>query len=234
MVTAAVCTLAGADEPCGCPDARTTVTELLRAFADNVGRNDGISIVASLYLQRHEHPEMLESFRETRHPPLPAAHGGGRSRLARDEGRRAPRHRSRGGRRDAHRLLSLPHVRGRADPGRLARPGGGRRRGGGWNRCRPPDGRGDAERDLPAGGRQALRRPHRGRRPRPGGARGRVLRSARAKRRRQVDHDAVAHRPGAGRRGRDPCAGPRAPGRVEAGEDRDGGRRRSSTTSTSS
>jgi AcrR family transcriptional regulator len=64
MVTAAVCTLAGADEPCGCPDARTTVTELLRAFADNVGRNDGMSIVASLYLQRHEHPEMLDSFRE--------------------------------------------------------------------------------------------------------------------------------------------------------------------------
>ncbi len=64
MVTAAVCTLAGADEPCGCPDARTTVTELLRAFADNVGRNDGMSIVAALYLQRSEHPEMLESFRE--------------------------------------------------------------------------------------------------------------------------------------------------------------------------
>jgi len=64
MVTAAVCTLASFEEPSGCPDARTTITELLRAFADNVGPSDGMSIVASLYLQRHEHPEMLESFRE--------------------------------------------------------------------------------------------------------------------------------------------------------------------------
>ena len=64
MVTAAVCTLAEAAEPAGCPDARTTVTELLRGFHESVGPNDGISIVASLYLQRHVHPEMLESFRE--------------------------------------------------------------------------------------------------------------------------------------------------------------------------
>src|SRR4249919_2907137 len=54
MVTAAVCTLAGAAEPCDCPDARTTVIELLRGFHESVGPNDGISIVASLYLQRHE------------------------------------------------------------------------------------------------------------------------------------------------------------------------------------
>ena len=64
MVTAAVCTLASVDEPEGCPDARATITELLRAFAASVGPNDGISIVASLYIQRHEHPEMLESFQE--------------------------------------------------------------------------------------------------------------------------------------------------------------------------
>ncbi len=64
MVTAAVCTLAEAEEPAGCPDARTTVTELLRGFHKCVGPGDGVSIVASLYLQRHEHPEMLESFRE--------------------------------------------------------------------------------------------------------------------------------------------------------------------------
>ncbi len=64
MVTAAVCTLAGDYTPDGCLDARTAVTSLLRAFQENVGPNDGISMVASLYLQRHEHPEMLGSFRE--------------------------------------------------------------------------------------------------------------------------------------------------------------------------
>ena len=36
----------------------------MRGFHESVGPNDGISIVASLYLQRHEHPEMLDSFRE--------------------------------------------------------------------------------------------------------------------------------------------------------------------------
>src|SRR5205085_931170 len=46
-------------------DARTTVTELLRGFQACVGPGDGISIVASLYLQGHEHPEMLASFQDT-------------------------------------------------------------------------------------------------------------------------------------------------------------------------
>jgi len=65
MVTAAVCTMAGPGEPCECPDLRTTLVELLRGFHAAVGPSDGISIAASLYLQRHDHPEMLESFRET-------------------------------------------------------------------------------------------------------------------------------------------------------------------------
>jgi AcrR family transcriptional regulator len=64
MVTAAVCTIAQAAEPCGCPDARSTLIELLRAFQACVGPGDGVSIAASLYLQRREHPELLESFRE--------------------------------------------------------------------------------------------------------------------------------------------------------------------------
>jgi AcrR family transcriptional regulator len=64
MVTAAVCTLASEYDPDGCPDARATVTALLRSFHENVAPCDGIAMVASLYLQRHEHPEMLESFRE--------------------------------------------------------------------------------------------------------------------------------------------------------------------------
>ena len=65
MVTAAVCTMAGPDEPCECPDLRATLVELLRGFHAAVGPSDGISIAASLYLQRHDHPDMLESFRET-------------------------------------------------------------------------------------------------------------------------------------------------------------------------
>lgn len=64
MVTAAVCTLAGEYDPDGTTDARAAVTALLRGFHENVGPNDGISMVSSLYLQRDEHPEMLESFRE--------------------------------------------------------------------------------------------------------------------------------------------------------------------------
>jgi AcrR family transcriptional regulator len=64
MVTAAVCTLAGEYDPDASTDVRATVTALLRGFQESVGPNDGISMVASLYLQRHEHPEMLESFRE--------------------------------------------------------------------------------------------------------------------------------------------------------------------------
>jgi len=65
MVMAAVCTMAGPDEPCGRLDRRTTLIDLLRGFHAAVGPSDGISIAASLYLQRHDHPEMLESFRET-------------------------------------------------------------------------------------------------------------------------------------------------------------------------
>jgi len=43
MVTAAVCTMAGPDEPCECPDLRTTLVELLRGFHAAVGPSDGIS-----------------------------------------------------------------------------------------------------------------------------------------------------------------------------------------------
>jgi AcrR family transcriptional regulator len=65
MVTAAVCTMAGPDEPCDCPDIRATLVDLLRGFHAAVGPSDGVSIAASLYLQRHDHPELLDSFRET-------------------------------------------------------------------------------------------------------------------------------------------------------------------------
>ena len=126
MVTAAVCTLAEAAEPSGCPDARTTITELLRGFHESVGPNDGISIVASLYLQRHEHPEMLDSFRERVIRPC-RLRMAAVLELAREKGavRTDTDPESRG--RDADRLLPLPHVRRPADPEELARADGRRR-----------------------------------------------------------------------------------------------------------
>ena len=63
MVTAAVCTLAEAAEPAGSP-TRAARSPSSCAASTSRSANDGISIVASLYLQRHEHPEMLDSFRE--------------------------------------------------------------------------------------------------------------------------------------------------------------------------
>ena len=81
--------------------------------------------------------------------------------------------------------------------------------------------------------RQALRRDHRRRRPRPRCAAGDLPRPARPQRRRQVDDDAAADRPGAPRRGR--ARGARA--RRCPGSRRRRARRwassRSSTTSTS-
>jgi AcrR family transcriptional regulator len=64
MVTAAVCEMASAKDPGACGDPRSTLIALLRGFHECVGPNDGLGIAASLYLQRHEHPEMLDSFRE--------------------------------------------------------------------------------------------------------------------------------------------------------------------------
>ena len=64
MVTAAVCDMASAKDPGACGDPRSTLIALLRGFHECVGPNDGLGIAASLYLQRHEHPEMLDSFRE--------------------------------------------------------------------------------------------------------------------------------------------------------------------------
>jgi len=64
MVTAAVCEMSEAKEPGACGDPRTMLIGLLRGFHECVGPNDGLGIAASLYLQRREHPEMLDSFRE--------------------------------------------------------------------------------------------------------------------------------------------------------------------------
>ncbi len=36
----------------------------MEQFSEGVGQADGVSIVSSLYVQRREHPDMLERFRE--------------------------------------------------------------------------------------------------------------------------------------------------------------------------
>jgi AcrR family transcriptional regulator len=64
MVTAAVCTMSAVAEAGACAGTRATLTALLEDFRRCIEPHDGVSIVSSLYLQRHDHPEMLESFRE--------------------------------------------------------------------------------------------------------------------------------------------------------------------------
>jgi AcrR family transcriptional regulator len=44
-------------------DVRSFLVNLLSAFREGVQSCDGVAICSSLYLNRHEHPEMLEEFR---------------------------------------------------------------------------------------------------------------------------------------------------------------------------
>jgi AcrR family transcriptional regulator len=46
-------------------DVRGFLVNMLSAFRDGVQACDGVAICSSLYLNRHEHPEMLEEFRRT-------------------------------------------------------------------------------------------------------------------------------------------------------------------------
>jgi AcrR family transcriptional regulator len=46
-------------------DVRGFLVHMLSAFRDGVQACDGVAICSSLYLNRHEHPEMLEEFRRT-------------------------------------------------------------------------------------------------------------------------------------------------------------------------
>ena len=125
MVTAAVCAMSEAKDPGACPDPRSTLIQLLRGFHECVGPNDGVGIAASLYLQRHEHPEMLDSFRErVIHPTRRQMEAV--LKLARDQGADPRGRRPRDHDRDADRLLPLPHPRRPPDPEELARADGRR------------------------------------------------------------------------------------------------------------
>jgi AcrR family transcriptional regulator len=46
-------------------DIRTFLVALLSAFREGVQQCDGIAICSSLYLNRHDHPEMLDEFRRS-------------------------------------------------------------------------------------------------------------------------------------------------------------------------
>ena len=64
MVTAAVSSLAGIGEAEGTESGLASVIGLVQQFRDNLEGCDGLSIASSLYVQREEHPEMLDEFRE--------------------------------------------------------------------------------------------------------------------------------------------------------------------------
>jgi len=64
MVTAAASSLAGIDEAHGAESGLTSVIGLVQQFRDSIEGCDGLSIASSLYVQREQHPEMLEEFRD--------------------------------------------------------------------------------------------------------------------------------------------------------------------------
>ncbi len=64
MVTAAVSSLAGIEEGDGPESGLASVIGLVQQFRDSIEGCDGLSIASSLYVQREQHPEMLEEFRD--------------------------------------------------------------------------------------------------------------------------------------------------------------------------
>jgi AcrR family transcriptional regulator len=64
LVSAALSTLAGVEEPAETSAGLAAVVGLVEQFRSCMEACDGLSIVASLYLHRDEHPEMLEEFRD--------------------------------------------------------------------------------------------------------------------------------------------------------------------------
>jgi AcrR family transcriptional regulator len=65
MVTAAVSSLTGIVEPADGPESGlASVIGLVQQFRDGLEECDGLSIASSLYVQRDEHPEMLDEFRQ--------------------------------------------------------------------------------------------------------------------------------------------------------------------------
>ena len=64
LVTQSVCAMQTLPDPAEITDSRACLVWLMEQFREGIGQADGVSIVSSLYVQRREHPDMLERFRE--------------------------------------------------------------------------------------------------------------------------------------------------------------------------
>jgi AcrR family transcriptional regulator len=64
LVAAAVSTIAGVEDSDDVQPGLQSVIGLVQQFRQGIERCDGLSIVSALYMQREEHPEMLDEFRE--------------------------------------------------------------------------------------------------------------------------------------------------------------------------
>lgn len=65
LVCAALSAYPDVIHPAEPEDVRGFLVSLLSAFREGVQECDGVAICSSLYLNRHEHPEMLEEFRRS-------------------------------------------------------------------------------------------------------------------------------------------------------------------------
>lgn len=64
LVTESVCAMQTLPDPSEIADSRGSVVWMMQQFQEGLGQADGVSIVSSIYVQRREHPDMLERFRE--------------------------------------------------------------------------------------------------------------------------------------------------------------------------
>ena len=71
LVTESVCAMQTLPDPAQITDCRACLVWLMEQFSEGVGQADGVSIVSSLYVQRREHPDMLERFRAAGHHARP-------------------------------------------------------------------------------------------------------------------------------------------------------------------
>jgi AcrR family transcriptional regulator len=65
LVCAALSSYPDVVHPSDPEDVRGFLVSMLSAFREGVQECDGVAICSSLYLNRHEHPEMLEEFRRS-------------------------------------------------------------------------------------------------------------------------------------------------------------------------
>lgn len=63
LITEAVCTMETLPEGLALDDTRACLVWMAEQFRSGISEADGLSIAASLYVQRREHPDMLARFR---------------------------------------------------------------------------------------------------------------------------------------------------------------------------